>query len=729
MYPHCLPHRYATVLTGTHLSSKTPSPPPIWGNPHSASSSPAAMSTANRIAALRSRILTEMFNVPSHQLKQWDVIFTANATAAIKLVAESFPWRQSSRLGLLKDSNHTSVIGTAKIAESHGNKVDFVSYDTAHEWISQHDDPSNLFIYPAQCNFTGRRYKIGSRTSQCRVLVDAASYLSTSRYCLDDYDKAPDYIAVSFYKIFGFPTGIGALVAKQNAVAQLERRYFGGGTVAALSVSPLFSMLRNDGPSRFEDGTINFLALLGLEEAMNVHKQLYGSFDAVSAHVTALHRYLIASLQALEHRNGRPLIVLYGHDEGCSGPIASFNMLHADGSWIGHADVARLAGIRGIHLRTGGMCNPGALQMHLGLSGEDIQRNALAGHVCWDDQDILNGKPTGAIRVSLGAYSSIDDVVALLQFLEEYFLEEDLKHEAAPLPYSSTAVLSRMIIYPIKSCHGIEVTEWQVEPHGLRYDREWMIIEQSTRKGLSQKRYPRMCLIKSQVDLDRRVLIVSTPSTCIEIPLDEVGAGESTVVCNDPVLAMVYEEPVVVEFFSSLLGLQCTLARCKANRHAKEVYAEMQLSNESPFLLISAESVRDLEGRVDTWSHDIMPSFRSNFVISGAPAYQEDAWAVIRIGEQVFDLLGPCRRCNMVCIDQDTAVVYKEPFSTLSKCRRSRGRVWFGQHMRHDGNASTSPFRVRVGDTIEVLKYRAEMKSDGIVPCPPTPPKSPAGTV
>ena len=58
-------------------------------------------------------------------------------------------------------------------------------------------------------------------------------------------------------------------------------------------------------------------------------------------------------------------------------------------------EVEKVAGLAGIMLRTGCFCNPGACQAHLGLTHDDIISNFEAGHVCWDDQDIIDGRPTG----------------------------------------------------------------------------------------------------------------------------------------------------------------------------------------------------------------------------------------------------------------------------------------------------------------------------------------------
>ena len=91
-----------------------------------------------------------------------------------------------------------------------------------------------------------------------RVLLDAAAFVPTSRLSLAA--TPADFVALSFYKMFGYPTGVGALIARRDALARLRRRYFGGGTVQFVSVQNRLARL-HDGAAAFEDGTPSFLAM------------------------------------------------------------------------------------------------------------------------------------------------------------------------------------------------------------------------------------------------------------------------------------------------------------------------------------------------------------------------------------------------------------------------------------------------------------------------------------
>ena len=112
--------------------------------------------------------------------------------------------------------------------------------------------------------------------------------------------------------------------------------------------------------------------------------------------------------------------------------MVAFNLQWADGSPVGFAEVGRRADEDGIQLRTGCFCNVGACQEALGLSSEDVKRNYALGRSCADTSsssgkssgssgssdtsssggsngggdvfDIINGRPSGAVRVRYVLY-------------------------------------------------------------------------------------------------------------------------------------------------------------------------------------------------------------------------------------------------------------------------------------------------------------------------------------
>ncbi|MCJ1404822.1 hypothetical protein MMC11_008048 [Xylographa trunciseda] len=425
----------------------------IFGNPHSAS--PSSKLSTERIERVRSRVL-QFFKADA---KAFDIVFVANATAAIKLVASAFQdyeygTNQSGFWYGYHDDAHTSLVGVRQLASA-GSRH-FVSDAEVEDWLASREDKDStpdhsnstltrnygLFAYPAQSNFNGRRLPLAwshrLRTSldpahkNIFTLLDAAAYTGTAQLDLSDAQSAPDFTTLSFYKIFGFPD-LGALIVRKAAAYMLQRRrYFGGGTVAMVinQQDGWHAMKDYSLHEQLEDGTLPFHSIIALEFALDVHERLYISMDNISRHTKDLSLALYKSLSSLRHWNGQGVCEIYKSDSSkygdsaTQGPIIAFNIRTSQGGWIGKSLVEKLAIARGIHLRTGGVCNPGGTASYLHLSAAEMRMNYTEGMRCGDDLDILHGKPTGVVRVSLGAMSNWKDVKVFSDFVEETFVEK-----------------------------------------------------------------------------------------------------------------------------------------------------------------------------------------------------------------------------------------------------------------------------------------------------------------
>ncbi|RKP24677.1 pyridoxal phosphate-dependent transferase [Syncephalis pseudoplumigaleata] len=520
----------------------------IYGNPHSRH--PSSTLTDGLVDETRLKVLAMCRADPS----EYGVVFTANATAALKLCWEMCPLdaASASEFYYLRES-HTSVVGLRALADSMKIAAHAIDADDVPAILATKPPPPvdggeaamapsySLFVYPAQCNYSGRRFPWTwpslARHRQWLVAVDASAYAATSPIDLSNADAAPDFVALSFYKLFGFPTGLGALIVRKSRMPLLRKAYFGGGTgqLSSVMANTHWQMFRDTLHTRYEDGTVNFLDIIGLGIAIDEHRRIYGSMQAVAAHTHALYQWLYEQMHNLTHENGQHVCRLYidhemAHDPAQQGPVITFNLMRADGSPVGYAEVEAIASVNRIHLRTGGFCNPGAAQKWLQLTDADVRRHAEAGHVCWDDQDIIDGQLTGAVRLSLGAMSSYEDVAAWLTFLRQYYVEGmESAHRPAffttyrpklhgPTDNITTAAtsvhLSRLTIFPIKSCHGYSIpadTDWPVTAQGLLYDREWMLVRKDTERALTQKQYPILATIRPSISMARQELVVNAP--------------------------------------------------------------------------------------------------------------------------------------------------------------------------------------------------------------------------
>ncbi|XP_069121921.1 molybdenum cofactor sulfurase 3-like [Argopecten irradians] len=433
----------------------------LYGNPHSNSQSSSLATDV--VDQVRYRILHH-FNTDH---KEYSVIFTSGCTGALKLLAESFTFdpvshsnqngskinhnnseRKTGSFIYLLD-NHTSVQGMRETMATRAGIIYCLDtpeldcdLDNGRISKAEYYDPggNNLFAFPGQSNFSGTKYPLTwvakahhgqfcfqkQLPGQWYTVLDAAALVSTSDLDLGMYK--PDFVTLSFYKMFGFPTGIGALLVRNQSAHVLEKRYFGGGTVEVSTAQENFRVFRQNISDRFEDGTLSFLDIIALRHGFDTLNRIGGGIQKISQHSFTIAQYFHHNLSSLRHGNGQQMAEIYCggkfDDIQTQGPIINFNLRRANGNYIGFAEVDKMAQLYNIHLRTGCFCNIGACQKYLRLSSAQVKDNFQAGHTCGDNRDLIDGHPTGSVRVSFGYSSILKDAQVCLNFICESFQEK-----------------------------------------------------------------------------------------------------------------------------------------------------------------------------------------------------------------------------------------------------------------------------------------------------------------
>jgi selenocysteine lyase/cysteine desulfurase len=393
----------------------------VYGNPHSKNLTSMAMTEL--VERAREHVLRYFNADPSEYL----AIFTQNATGALKLIGESYPFAPGDNY-LLTFDNHNSVNGIREFARSAGATVTYIPI-TGPELRA---DPRaladalelakpgahNLFAFPAQSNFSGVQHPLEwidlAHGHGWDVLLDAAAFAPTNR--LDLSRRHPDFVDISFYKIFGYPTGVGCLLARKTTLSKLRRPWYAGGTITFSSVVGDGHYL-TPGPASFEDGTVNYLSLPAVELGLR-HIESIG-VETIHTRVMCLTSWLIEQLIALRHSNGRPVVQLYGPaNSHLRGGTVQANFYDPDGQLIDCNDVEQLANEKRISLRAGCHCNPGAREVALGFTREDLASCFRAkDHMSFEQfLQVIDGKTTGALRASLGLASNFADVYMYMQF-------------------------------------------------------------------------------------------------------------------------------------------------------------------------------------------------------------------------------------------------------------------------------------------------------------------------
>jgi selenocysteine lyase/cysteine desulfurase len=396
----------------------------VYGNPHSIN--PTSAASAALIERARACVLDFFHASPD----EYVAIFTPNATGALRLVGEAYPFHAGDRF-LLTFDNHNSVNGIREFARARGADTTYipsvapelrVDPDLLPRYLTETiGDHHNLFAYPAQSNFSGVQHPLAwieqAHAHGWDVLLDAAAYVPTSRLDLGIWH--PDFVPISFYKMFGWPTGVGCLLARREALAKLERPWFSGGTIVAAFVQRQYYQSL-PGAAHFEDGTANYLSLPAVEIGLRLLNRI--GIDTIHARVSALGEWLLDALGALRHSDGSPAATIYGprsfKDRGAT---VAFNFLHPDGRVVDERYVDRIAGRHGISLRTGCFCNPGAGEVAFTISKQTLLGSEFGeGMVLEDYVRELGLSSGGAIRVSLGLVSNHADVQRFIEFAGEF---------------------------------------------------------------------------------------------------------------------------------------------------------------------------------------------------------------------------------------------------------------------------------------------------------------------
>jgi selenocysteine lyase/cysteine desulfurase len=373
---------------------------------------------------------------------EYVAIFTPNATGALRLVGEAYPFRRGDRF-LLTFDNHNSVNGIREFARARGAETTYVPSETPDLRVDAELLPRyltevggehhNLFAYPAQSNFSGVQHPLEwieqAHAHGWDVLLDAAAYVPTNRLDLGRWH--PDFVALSFYKMFGWPTGVGCLLARRDALARLERPWFSGGTIVAAFVQREWYQSA-PGAAHFEDGTVNFLNLPAVEIGLRLLDRI--GIETIHTRVEMLGSLLLDALVSLRHSDGSPAATIYG-PRGWSrrGATIAFNFLHPDGRVVDERYVERIAQRHDVSLRTGCFCNPGAGEVAFTISRETLLGGEFGEGTTLDDYIEAIGLPSGgAVRASLGLASNVADIERFTAFARRFVDLADVVDDLPP---------------------------------------------------------------------------------------------------------------------------------------------------------------------------------------------------------------------------------------------------------------------------------------------------------
>lgn len=263
--------------------------------------------------------------------------------------------------------------------------------------------------------------------------------------------------------------------------------------------------------------------------------------------------------------------------------------------------------------------------------------------------------------------------------------------------------LSRLYVHPVKSLRGLQLSHAQAGSSGLAFDRSFMLAEPDG-TFITARQYPQMVLFTPALLADG-LFLAAPDGESATIRFDDFAPeAHPTEVWGNHFTALI-APPEINRWLSGYfqrevqlrwLGPQLTR---RVNKHPE---IPLSFADGYPYLLVNEASFLDLQQRCP--GSIKLEQFRPNLVVTGSPAWSEDGWQVIRVGDVIFDLVKPCSRCILTTVSTERGRKHPsgEPLSTLQQFRTAdNGDVDFGQNMiaRNSGI-------IRVGDQVEVLSSK-----------------------
>ena len=513
---------------------------------------------------------------------------------------------------------------------------------------------------------------------------------------------------------------------------------------------------------QMEDGTLPLADILSLRIGFEKHREFYGEWDALSSRLRRWTTWLIGWMSSQTHRDiqqTRLFTLFLGDGERAHnvvlptrdptsreeleelldsfdsgfipdhGPVITFSVhppLLVSQRIYSPSHIITLAALNKIVLRHGLMCNVGAAMKHLGLKPELIKHAHEKGWRCGRPPSIsgpaMEGAETleGCLRLSMGRGTILDDIWKWITFVRSDLIYDDVSTRLATLNIPSNrsvGVLKDICVFPIKSAHSLSTKSWRIGCSGtLEFDRQWILVKRTNGRTLTQKQCPKMALLRPEIDFQNHILRVYAPDrlpliVSLQAKLDFT--KKQAEMCGLPINV---DEPSDVEshqmdvWFSDFLGVDVRFVRCPI--------ATTSFAQESPILLVSETSLARVNEQIcvkqdgllkhsSQWDKNgqvPISCFRGNLIIhTHDAAFCEDSWQKIMIGSQAFRVNGPCRRCQMICINQETGERNTEPYLSLSELRKVDGQLLFGIHLTHLPHESKQPFVLHRDDLVHKM--------------------------
>jgi cysteine desulfurase/selenocysteine lyase len=332
----------------------------------------------------------------AHSPETEEIIFTSGTTAAVNLVADTWGMKRVGQGDVVIASeaeHHSNLLPWQRLCERNGAKLELARVDDRGRFdldafraqLKQHGERVKLVAVAHVSNVLGTIAPIAdiafwARSVGAKVFVDGAQAMAHLDVDLDKLNC--DFYAFSAHKLYG-PPGIGVLFARSGAFHRVGPWQVGGGMVGTVERD---ASSFHEGTSRYEAGTPNLPAIVGLHAALVwAREALLASMTGASSlrdDEALVHEALCETIRDAGAR------ILGAPQLG----VVSF-------AWDFHPhDIATIANGEGVALRSGHHC---AQLIHKRFGVDASTRASVGCYSSLEDVEQL-GRALAKVRSVLG---------------------------------------------------------------------------------------------------------------------------------------------------------------------------------------------------------------------------------------------------------------------------------------------------------------------------------------
>lgn len=374
-------------------------------------------SSVHRGTGFKSRLSTRAFDQSREiiaefvkaDLEKNTVIFGKNASEAINKLSHSLPHgddcvvistRMEHHSNDLPWRDHFNVVHVDVLPDGRLDEDDFDAK------LLEHREHLALVAITGAANVTGYLQPIHRLARKVHeagslILIDAAQLAPHREIDMkpDDDPEHLDFLVLAGHKMYA-PYGTGCLIGPKHIFMDCSPDYSGGGTVNVVTPSEVYWAGL---PDKEEAGSPNVPGAVAM--AASARALMKRSMKKIEEHEVELTRYALDKLGKI------PGIVIYGESDPDRLDRVGVIPFNLEG--VHHSLLAAILGYEGgIGVRSGCFCAHPYVVTLLGLTDEEAERwrvDFLAGD---------KSKMPGMVRMSIGCYTTREDIDRLIEMLE-----------------------------------------------------------------------------------------------------------------------------------------------------------------------------------------------------------------------------------------------------------------------------------------------------------------------